>query len=168
MSLCTTAHPLHTRYTKIFGTSVSETTMRPNPRCALNPSPASPALTSLHQIHHVLAYILQPFCHEAPTFYDLSAPTYAGAKTAGRSGARSDGEVAPFCAVCCCACDALGCSRALPPLANDRRAPVAPRDEVRLSPNAQYSGSPYDERAWGRGPCLLDTPPHIISNPIRR
>ena len=31
-SLCTAAHPLHTRPTNKFGTSVSETTMRPNPR----------------------------------------------------------------------------------------------------------------------------------------
>jgi hypothetical protein len=32
LSLRTTAHPLHTRFTDIFGTSVSEATMRPNPR----------------------------------------------------------------------------------------------------------------------------------------
>ena len=32
LSLCTTVHPLHTRFTDIFGTSISETTMRPNPR----------------------------------------------------------------------------------------------------------------------------------------
>ena len=32
MSLCTTAHPLHTRFTNISGASVSETTVRPNPR----------------------------------------------------------------------------------------------------------------------------------------
>jgi hypothetical protein len=31
LSLCTTAHPLHTRSTNIFGTTFSETTMRPNP-----------------------------------------------------------------------------------------------------------------------------------------
>jgi hypothetical protein len=32
LSLCrTTAHPLHTRFANIFGTSVSEATMRPNP-----------------------------------------------------------------------------------------------------------------------------------------
>ena len=30
LSLCTTAHPLHTRFTKIIGTSISEATMRPN------------------------------------------------------------------------------------------------------------------------------------------
>jgi hypothetical protein len=30
-SLCTTAHPLHTRFTNTFGASVSETIMRPNP-----------------------------------------------------------------------------------------------------------------------------------------
>ena len=28
----TTVHPLHTRFSKRFGTSVSETTMRPNPK----------------------------------------------------------------------------------------------------------------------------------------
>ena len=31
MSLCTTTHPLYTRFTKIMGTSISEATMRPNP-----------------------------------------------------------------------------------------------------------------------------------------
>jgi hypothetical protein len=31
LSLCTTAHPLYTRFTNIFGTSISEATMRPNP-----------------------------------------------------------------------------------------------------------------------------------------
>jgi hypothetical protein len=31
-SLCTTNHSIHTRFTNIFGTSISETTMRPNPR----------------------------------------------------------------------------------------------------------------------------------------
>jgi hypothetical protein len=31
-SLCTTAPPLYTRCTNIFGASVSEATMRPNPR----------------------------------------------------------------------------------------------------------------------------------------
>jgi hypothetical protein len=30
--ICTTAHPLHTRFANIFGTSISEATMRPNPR----------------------------------------------------------------------------------------------------------------------------------------
>jgi hypothetical protein len=30
--LCTNAHPLHTRSTNIFGTSISEATMRPDPR----------------------------------------------------------------------------------------------------------------------------------------
>ena len=34
LSLCTTAHPLHTRLANISTTSISETTiMRPNPRC---------------------------------------------------------------------------------------------------------------------------------------
>jgi hypothetical protein len=32
LSLCTTAHPLYTRFTNIFGASISEATMRPNPR----------------------------------------------------------------------------------------------------------------------------------------
>ena len=30
LSLCTTAHPLYTRFANIFGASISETTMRPN------------------------------------------------------------------------------------------------------------------------------------------
>jgi hypothetical protein len=34
LSLCTTAYPLHTIFAKILGTSISETTMRPNPRSA--------------------------------------------------------------------------------------------------------------------------------------
>jgi hypothetical protein len=33
-SLWTAAHPFYTRFTNIIGTSRSETTMRPNPRCA--------------------------------------------------------------------------------------------------------------------------------------
>jgi hypothetical protein len=32
LSLCTTAHPLYTGFANIFGASISETTMRPNPR----------------------------------------------------------------------------------------------------------------------------------------
>jgi hypothetical protein len=32
-SLCTTAPPLHTRFMNRFGASISEATMRPNPRC---------------------------------------------------------------------------------------------------------------------------------------
>jgi hypothetical protein len=32
LSLCTTAHPLYTIFTKIIGASISEATMRPNPR----------------------------------------------------------------------------------------------------------------------------------------
>ena len=32
LSPCATAHALHTRFTKIIGTSFSETAMRPNPR----------------------------------------------------------------------------------------------------------------------------------------
>ena len=32
LSLCTTAHPLHPRFTNIFGDAMSEATMRPNPR----------------------------------------------------------------------------------------------------------------------------------------
>ena len=34
MPLCTTARPLYTRSTNIFGASISEETMHPNPRCA--------------------------------------------------------------------------------------------------------------------------------------
>ena len=33
LSLCTTAHPLYTRFTNIIGASIFEPTMRPNPRC---------------------------------------------------------------------------------------------------------------------------------------
>ena len=32
LSLCTSAHPLYTRFANIFGASISEPTMRPNPR----------------------------------------------------------------------------------------------------------------------------------------
>ena len=32
LSLCTAAHPLHTRFTNMFAASVSEATLRPNPR----------------------------------------------------------------------------------------------------------------------------------------
>ena len=32
LSLCTTAHPLHTIFAKIIGTSLSGMTLRPNPR----------------------------------------------------------------------------------------------------------------------------------------
>jgi hypothetical protein len=32
LSLCNTAHPRHTRFANIFGTSLSEATMRPNLR----------------------------------------------------------------------------------------------------------------------------------------
>ena len=32
LSLCTTAHPAHTRFTNVFGPCVSEATMRPDPR----------------------------------------------------------------------------------------------------------------------------------------
>jgi hypothetical protein len=35
LSLCNTARPLHTRFTKIVGASISETTVRPNPRSEL-------------------------------------------------------------------------------------------------------------------------------------
>jgi hypothetical protein len=35
LSLCTAAHPLRTRIANRFGTAISETTMRPNPRHAL-------------------------------------------------------------------------------------------------------------------------------------
>jgi hypothetical protein len=33
LSLCTNPHPLHTGFTKTFGTSLSEPTTQPNPRC---------------------------------------------------------------------------------------------------------------------------------------
>jgi hypothetical protein len=32
LTLCATAHPRHTRSTNVFGTSISEATLRPNPR----------------------------------------------------------------------------------------------------------------------------------------
>jgi hypothetical protein len=32
LSLCTSAHPIYTRFANIFGASISEPTMRPNPR----------------------------------------------------------------------------------------------------------------------------------------
>ena len=38
LSLCATVHPLHTRFTNTFGTSISETTMRPNPRLLVTAS----------------------------------------------------------------------------------------------------------------------------------
>jgi hypothetical protein len=44
LSLCTTTHPLYTRFTKRFGASVSETTMRPNPKIALGVRFLRPAL----------------------------------------------------------------------------------------------------------------------------
>jgi hypothetical protein len=34
LSLCTTAHPIHTRFSNIFGISISESAMPPNPRFA--------------------------------------------------------------------------------------------------------------------------------------
>ena len=39
VALYTTVHPLHTIFTKIFGASISETAMRPDPRPA--PTPAA-------------------------------------------------------------------------------------------------------------------------------
>jgi hypothetical protein len=38
LSLCTTAHPFYTRFANIFGTSFSETTMRPNLRWTSAPA----------------------------------------------------------------------------------------------------------------------------------
>jgi hypothetical protein len=32
LSLCAATHPLYTRFTNVFGASISETAMRPNPR----------------------------------------------------------------------------------------------------------------------------------------
>jgi hypothetical protein len=38
LSLCTTADPLYTTFTNIFGTSISEATLRPDPRCWASPA----------------------------------------------------------------------------------------------------------------------------------
>ena len=35
LSLCTTVHPFYTKFAKILGASISETTIRPNPRYKL-------------------------------------------------------------------------------------------------------------------------------------
>jgi hypothetical protein len=48
LSLCTTAHPLYTRFTDTLGASISEATLRPNPRsvahaAAIRPRGACPA-----------------------------------------------------------------------------------------------------------------------------
>ena len=39
LSLCSAAHPLYTIFTNIFGASISEATMRPNPRSNRRPAP---------------------------------------------------------------------------------------------------------------------------------
>jgi hypothetical protein len=44
--VCTTTHPLHTRFTNIFGASISEVTMRPDPRSAGRAPRAAPRTTS--------------------------------------------------------------------------------------------------------------------------
>ena len=44
MSLYTAAHPLHTRFTNIFGTSVSKATTRPNPKVERKIAEANPIL----------------------------------------------------------------------------------------------------------------------------
>jgi hypothetical protein len=46
LPLCTTAHPLHTRFANIFGTSLSEAAMRPNSRCLSIPAPPLPCLNN--------------------------------------------------------------------------------------------------------------------------
>jgi hypothetical protein len=50
LSLCLTAHPLYTRFTKIIGTSISVTTMRPNPRRAVAVTLDGSSLAALHVI----------------------------------------------------------------------------------------------------------------------
>ena len=50
-SHCTTAHPLHTRYPNIFGTSISETTMRPNPTPHPVPSDSLRAGNTCHALN---------------------------------------------------------------------------------------------------------------------
>ena len=51
LSLCTTARPLHTRFTNIFVASISEATMRPNPRRAVRPAAVLP-LRRLRPVRH--------------------------------------------------------------------------------------------------------------------
>ena len=44
MSLCAAAHPLYTKFTDIFGTSVSKATTRPNPKVERKIAEANPIL----------------------------------------------------------------------------------------------------------------------------
>ena len=44
--LCTTARPLHTRFAKVFGASISEVTLRPNPTTPRCPCLSSTTATS--------------------------------------------------------------------------------------------------------------------------
>jgi hypothetical protein len=53
LSLCTTARPRYTRCTNIFGTSVSEATMRPNPT-----SPAGGGVGHIHSTHNTGTVVL--------------------------------------------------------------------------------------------------------------
>jgi hypothetical protein len=59
-SLCTTAHPLHNRIANIFGASLSEATMRPNPRCCHWPT--TPGASTADK----------PFIHKRGATYYLS------------------------------------------------------------------------------------------------
>ena len=48
VSLCTTAHPIYTRFASIFGASISEAAMRPHPKVlAVRPSPSGRLLARL-------------------------------------------------------------------------------------------------------------------------
>ena len=54
--LCTTAHPLHTRFANVFGASVPDTTMRPDPRLgALYWLTAVPAVLAGGWLHQRLS-----------------------------------------------------------------------------------------------------------------
>jgi hypothetical protein len=44
LSLCTTSHPMHASSTHMFGASVSEPTMRPNPRKDLEDKRSAPII----------------------------------------------------------------------------------------------------------------------------
>jgi hypothetical protein len=56
LSLCTTAHPLHTIFSIIFGTSLCETTMRPDPRSSCS----GPAWIGAPQASDPLGGLSQP------------------------------------------------------------------------------------------------------------
>ena len=63
MSLCTIAHPFYTKFASIFGASLSETTMRPNPRWAAAGCPIVPLLEELvglgYTLHRVWEFELE-------------------------------------------------------------------------------------------------------------